>query len=96
MASLVYCVYYYFAFDKYFGLNSWIFTLLLFKAFGTLVYISKFIFSIFCFVPMLCSFVLVVNVMHFFKYITLVPLLDFISLMQLPCVVVLVKCWTSK
>ena len=26
------------------------------------------------------------NVMHFFKYITLVPLLDFISLMQLPCV----------
>ena len=32
---------------------------------------------------MLCSFVLVVNVMHFFKYITLMPLLDFISLMQL-------------
>ena len=39
--------------------------------------------STLCFVPMLCSLVLVVNVMHFFKYITLVPLLDFISLMQL-------------
>ena len=49
-----------------------------------------------CFVPMLCSLVLVVNVMHFFKYITLVPLLDFISLMQLPCVVVSVECWTCK
>ena len=46
------------------------------------------------FVPMLCSFVLVVNVMHFFKYITLVPLLD--SLMQLPCVAVSVECWTCK
>ena len=45
-----------------------------------------------CFVPMLCSLVLIVNVMHFFKYITLVPLLDFISLMQLPCVVVSVEC----
>ena len=47
--------------------------------------------SILYFVPMLCSLVLVVNVIHFFKYITLVPLLDFISLMQLPCVV-LVEC----
>ena len=45
---------------------------------------------------MLCSLVLVVNVMHFFKYITLMPLLDFISLMQFPCVVVLVECWTCK
>ena len=34
--------------------------------------------------------------MHFFKYITLVLLLDFISLMQLPWVVVLVECWTCK
>ena len=57
--------------------------MLLFKAFGTLIYIFKFIFSALCFVPMLCSLALVVNVMHFFKYITLVPLLDFISLMQL-------------
>ena len=32
----------------------------------------------------------------FFKYITLVPLLDFISLMQLPCVFVSVECWTFK
>ena len=52
--------------------------------------------SILYFVPILCSLVLVVNVMHFYKYITLVPLLDFISLMQLPCVVVLVECWTCK
>ena len=93
MASLVYS---YFAFDKYFGLNSWIFFALLFKDFGTLVYIFKFIFSILWFVPMLCSLLLVVNVMHFFKYITLVPLLDFISLMQLPYVVVSVECWTCK
>ena len=62
------------------------------EAFGTSVYISKLIFSILCFVPMLCSLVLVVNVMNFFKYITLVPLLDSISLMQLPCVVVSVEC----
>ena len=48
------------------------------------------------FVPMLCSLVLVVSVTHFFKYITLVPLLDFISLMHLPCVVVSVECWTCK
>ena len=48
------------------------------------------------FVPMLCSLVLVINVMHFFKYITLVPLLDFISLMQFPCVVTSVECWTYK
>ena len=47
------------------------------------------------FVPMLCSLVLVINVMHFFKYITLVPLLDFIFLMQLPCVVS-VEYWTCK
>ena len=66
------------------------------EAFGTLVYISKFIFSILCFGPMLCSSVLVVNIMHFFRYITLVPLLDFISLMQLSCVVVSVECWTCK
>ena len=45
---------------------------------------------------MLCSLVLVVNVMHFFMYITLVPLLDFISLMQLLCVVVSIECWTCK
>ena len=48
------------------------------------------------FVPMLCNLELVVNIMHFFKYITLVPLLDFISLMQLPYVVVSVKCRTCK
>ena len=44
------------------------------------------------FIPMLCSLVLVVNLMHFFKYITLMPLLDFLSLVQLPCVVVSVEC----
>ena len=32
----------------------------------------------------------------FFKYITLVPLLDFISLMQLLWVFVSVECWTCK
>ena len=48
------------------------------------------------FIPMLCSLVLVVNLMHFFKYITLMPLLDFLSLVQLPCVVVSVECWTCK
>ena len=63
----------------------------MFKAFGSLVYIQYI-----DFVLMLCSLVLVVNVMHFFKYITHVPLLDFISLMQLPCVVVSVECWTCK
>ena len=70
--------------------------MLLFKAFGTLLYIFQFIFSLLFFVPMLCSLVLDINVMHFFKYITLVPLLDFISLMQFPCVVALVKCRTCK
>ena len=44
------------------------------------------------FVPMFCSLVLIVNVIHFLKYITLVPLLDFIFLMQLPCIVVSVEC----
>ena len=55
------------------------------------IYLSSYL-VLFVFVPTLCSLVLIVNVMHFFKYITLVPLLDFISLMQLPCVVVLVEC----
>ena len=32
----------------------------------------------------------------FFKYITLVPLLDFISLMQLLWVFVSIECWTCK
>ena len=32
----------------------------------------------------------------FFKYITLVPLLDFISLMQLLWIFVSVECWTCK
>ena len=60
------------------------------------LFICLSLYSVYCFVPMLCSLVLVVNVMHFFKYITHVPLLDFISLMQLPCVVVSVECWTCK
>ena len=52
------------------------------KAFGTLVYLFKMILSIL--VLYLCFVALyLLNVMHFFKYITLVPLLDFISLMQL-------------
>ena len=50
-----------------------------FKAFGTLVYIQYI-----SFVPLLCGLELVVNVMNFFRYISLMPLLDFISLMQLP------------
>ena len=33
--------------------------------------------------PCFVALYFVVNVMHFFKYISLVPLLDFISLMQL-------------
>ena len=46
---------------------------------------------------MLCSWVLVVKCYaFFFKYITLVPLLDFISLMQLLWVFVSVECWTCK
>ena len=60
------------------------------------VLLNAIVYSVLYFVPMLCSLVLVVNVMHFFKYITLVPLLDFISLMQLSCVVVSVECWTCK
>ena len=62
-----------------------------FKAFGTLVYIQYI-----SFVPMLCGLELVVNVMNFFRYISLMPLLDFISLMQLPWVFVSVECWTCK
>ena len=58
---------------------------------------KKTLFCLFFFLyPCFCSLVIVVNVMHLFKYITLVPLLDFIFLMQLPCVVVLVECWTCK
>ena len=53
-------------------------------------------YSVLWFVPMFCSLILVVNVMHFFKYFTLVPLLDFLSLMQLPCVGVSVECWTCE
>ena len=54
---------------------------------------KKTLFCLFFFLyPCFCSLVLVVNVIHFFKYITLVPLLDFISLMQLPCIFVSVKC----
>ena len=64
--------------------------------FSVFVNIFQLIFSILDFVPMLCSLVLVVNVMHFFKYITAVPWLDFISLMQLPCVVISIECWTCK
>ena len=45
---------------------------------------------------MLFSLVLFINVIHFFKYITLVPLFDFISLTQFPCVIVSVECWTCK
>ena len=56
------------------------------------VLLNVILYSVFWFEPMLCSLVLTVNVMHFFKYITLVPLLDFISLMQLSCVVVSVEC----
>ena len=44
------------------------------------------------FVSMLCSLILVVNVMHFFKYITLVPLLDFIILDAITLVFVSVEC----
>ena len=65
------------------------------KAFGTLVKIFQFIFNA-LYVPLLCSPVLLVNIMHFLKYITLVPLLDFLSLMQLPCVFVPAECWTCK
>ena len=70
--------------------------MLLIKAFEVFWFTYIGLYLVYCFVPMLCSLVLVVNVMHFFKYITLLPLLDFISLMQLPCVVVLVECWTCK
>ena len=70
--------------------------MLLFKAFEVFWFTYISLYSVYCFVPMLCSLVLVVNVMHFFKYIILVPSLDFISLMQLPCVVVSVECWTYK
>ena len=70
--------------------------MLLFKAFGTLIYIFKFIFNTLCFVPMLCSLVLVVNVMHFFKYITLVPLVEFYILNAITLVFVSVECWTCK
>ena len=72
---------------------------LLFKTFGTLVYLYKFLFSLslLWFVPMLCSLVLVVKCYTFSLSTSLLcPLLDFISLIQFPCVVALVKCWTCK
>ena len=72
---------------------------LLFKAFGTLVYIYiyKFIFRILCFVPTLYSLVLVVKCYAFSLSTSLLcPLLNFISLMQFPCVVAFVECWTCK
>ena len=46
---------------------------------NTIIYLDffcVFLYAEFFFVPMLCSLVLLVNVMHFFKYITFVPLLD--------------------
>ena len=70
-----------------------------FEICGTLVYIYKFIFnlSLLCFVPMLCSVILVVKCYVFSLSTSLLcPLLDFISLMQFPCVVALVECWTCK
>ena len=49
------------------------------------------------FVPMLCSLVLVVKCYAFSLSTSLLcPLLDFISMMQFPCVVALVECWTCK
>ena len=46
---------------------------------------------------MLCSLVLVVKCYAFSLSTSLLcPLLDFISLMQFPCVVALVECWTCK
>ena len=70
-----------------------------FEICGTLFYICKFIFnlSLLCCVPMLCSIVLVVKCYAFSLSTSLLcPLLDFISLMQFPSVVALVKCWTCK
>ena len=50
-----------------------------------------------CFVPMLCSLVLIVKCYAFSLSSSLFcPLLDFISLMQFPWVVALVECWTCK
>ena len=70
-----------------------------FEICGTLFYIYKFIFSLslLCFVPMLCSLVLVDKCYAFSLSTSLsCPLLDFISLMQLLWVVVLIECWTCK
>ena len=69
--------------------------MLLFNVFGTLVYMFKFIFSSLYFVPMLCSLVLVVNVMHFFKYHSC-GLVGFYILDAITLVFVLVECWTCK
>ena len=74
-----------------------------FEMCGTLVHIYIYIYiyislySVFCrllwFVPMPCSLVLVVLSCITLSTLTLV---DFISLMQFPCVVALVECWTCK
>ena len=58
------------------------------------IYLS--LYSVYCVCTYAFSLVLVINVIHFFKYITLVPLFDFISLTQFPCVIVSVECWTCK
>ena len=62
-----------------------------------IVIICLSLFSMFCFVPMLCSLVLVVKCYAFSLSTSLFcPLLDFISVMQFPWVVALVECWTCK
>ena len=78
------------------------------KAFGTLVIyiyvcvcvcvcVFTFSLSLLWFVPMFCSFVLVVKCYAFSLSTSLLcPLLDFISLIQLLWVFVSVECWTCK
>ena len=62
-----------------------------------IVIICLSLFSMFCFVPMLCSLVLVVKCYAFSLSTSLFyPLLDFISVMQFPWVIALVECWTCK
>ena len=47
-------------------------------------------------IPTLCSLVIVKCYAFSLSTPLLCPLLDFISLMQFPCVVALVECWTCK
>ena len=65
------------------------------ETFGTLVFIFKFIFSILLLYPCFVALYLLLMLCISLSTSLLCPLLDFISLMQLPYVVS-IECWICK